>query len=62
MPAKALAGAQSMPFGGVMYPDLAPKQSLRTWASLRRAVMNFRQPAAAGAAPTAEARPAPEGT
>jgi hypothetical protein len=70
MPAKTLAGAQSMPFGGVMYPDLSPKQSLRTWASLRRAVMNFRQPAAgatgaagaAGAVPAAEPRPAPEGT
>jgi len=67
MPAKTLVAAQSVPFGGLTYPDLAPKPSLRTWASLRRAVMNFRQPPAGGAAgapgaaPAADARPAPEG-
>ena len=33
----------SMPFGGMAGADLAPKPALKTWASLRRAVMSFRQ-------------------
>jgi GH35 family endo-1,4-beta-xylanase len=44
IPAKGLSLGQSMPFGGLTNPDLSPKPALRTWASLRRAVMNFRQP------------------
>jgi hypothetical protein len=45
IPAKALGMSQSMPFGGLTGADLAPKPSLRTWANLRRAVMNFRNTA-----------------
>lgn len=55
MPAKQLVAAQSVPFGGLTTADLSPKAALRTWASLRRAVMNFRQPA-----PTAGGAAAPE--
>jgi hypothetical protein len=50
--------------GGMASADLAPKQSLKTWASLRRAVMSFRHtppkpPAAPIAAPTPAPPPAP---
>ena len=32
----------AIPFGGLANADLTPKQALKTWASLRRAVMSFR--------------------
>jgi hypothetical protein len=68
MPANMLAGAQSVPFGGLTTPELTPKPALRTGSALRRAVMNFRQApvaAAGGAAATeasAEERPGALGT
>ena len=55
LPAKQLVGGQSMPYGGLTNGDLSPKPALRTWASLRRAVMNFRQPQAGTAATGAPA-------
>jgi hypothetical protein len=57
LPVKMLSAGQSMPFGGLTTVDLAPKPALRTWVSLRKALMNFRQQsnAAAHAAPPAEA-------
>jgi hypothetical protein len=57
MPAKSLAQAQSVPFGGLTNTDLSPKPALRTWASLRRAVMNFRQPGNPGTPPPPPANP-----
>ena len=61
IPPKVLPTGQSVPFGGLTTVDLTPKQSLRTWAGLRRAVMNFRGPAAsaatAGAQQTAPSTP-----
>ncbi len=47
LPAKALvagSGGQSVPFGGMANADASPKQSMKTWASLRRAVSSFRVP------------------
>jgi hypothetical protein len=34
----------SISHGGLATADLSPKQSLKTWSSLRRAVLSFRQP------------------
>jgi len=45
IPVKALAtmsGAHSVPHGGLANFDVTPKQALKTWASLRKAVMSFR--------------------
>jgi hypothetical protein len=46
LPAKAIPPGQSVPFGGMANGDASPKQTMKTWAALRRAVMTFRQPAA----------------
>lgn len=35
-------GGHSVPFGGLAGADLGPKQAMKTWASLRRAVQGFR--------------------
>lgn len=45
IPVKMLAmtpGAQSVPHGGLANLDASPKQTLRTWQSLRKAVSSFR--------------------
>jgi hypothetical protein len=34
--------SMAIPFGGLSNADLSPKQALKTWGSLRRAVMSFR--------------------
>ena len=60
MPAKTISLGQSVPFGGLTNPDLSPKQSLRTWANLRKAVMNFRGPGSPPPPPAAPPPPAPE--
>ncbi len=39
-------GARCLPHGGLLGPDLAVKAGFKTWASLRRALVNFRQPPA----------------
>lgn len=50
---------KGIPHGGLIAPDLTPKMAFKTWASLRRALVSFRQgatakpPAAPLAAPNA---------
>jgi hypothetical protein len=67
LPAKLIAAGQSVPHGGMATMDATPKQTMKTWASLRRAVMSFRTtpapgPSAGGTTPApspAAAPPAP---
>jgi len=59
------AKSQSMPHGGMATAELVPKQALKSWTSLRRAVMSFRQtpkPGASGAAPAGGSGTAPTPT
>ncbi len=53
---KSFAPSQSIPFGGMANADASPKQTMKTWGSLRRAVMSFRQ-TTPPAAPAASAPP-----
>jgi hypothetical protein len=68
LPPKMIAAGQSIPHGGLAGMDASPKSALKTWSSLRRAVMSFRQtqpPATPGAGGTPPAPPPPgpgEGT
>ncbi len=52
----------SVPNGGLAHGDLTPKQSLKTWSSLRRAVLGFRHgppPAPPGPGPVTSNDPTP---
>jgi hypothetical protein len=43
--------SHAIAYGGLANADMSPKQSAKTWGSLRRAVLGFRQQAPAGSKP-----------
>jgi hypothetical protein len=57
LPPKIIAVGQSVPHGGMANMDATPKQSMKTWASLRRAVMSFRGPTSPGTPPAGPGGP-----
>jgi hypothetical protein len=59
LPPKILAAGQSVPHGGMANMDATPKQSMKTWAALRRAVMSFRTPPPPSSPPASPTAPAP---
>jgi hypothetical protein len=46
---KSPAPSHAIAYGGLATAEMAPKQAAKTWGSLRRAVMGFRQPPKPGA-------------
>jgi len=51
---------KTIPSGGLIGTDLSPKPAFKTWASLRRALVNFRQTATKTTTPTAPNAPPPK--
>jgi hypothetical protein len=46
--------SQAIPHGGLANADHSPKQAIKSWSSLRRAVTNFRQTPPAKPGPPAD--------